>query len=165
MKYVHVIRKRGVNFIWGYKNKKEMKKKYGKNYYYYLKDEELYTPEFLDTIRNMIYRVGGINVCRFDIRYTDKEKVKKGYGFHILEMNDQSANRNMMYIGINNYPSLVKKLYLMFAILGNFYLITIYGILNLFAGHITSPRNFLRALMARLHKFFHCQQRKTLRYL
>ena len=80
-------------------------------------------------------------------------------------MNDQSANRNMMYIGINKYPPIIKKIFLMLAILANFYLIAGYGLLNLLAGHITYPRDFMRALMFRIHKFFFCQQRETLKYL
>lgn len=155
----------GVHFIWGYKNKKSMKKQYGKDYYYYLKDEDLYTPEFLDTIKKMVYRVGGINICRFDIRYTDKETVKKGYGFQIMEMNDQTANRNFMYININHYPGIIKKFYLLLAIFGNYLMIGWYGVLNMMAGHLTTPRDFLRAFMARLHKFFFCNQLHTLKYI
>jgi len=155
----------GVNFIWGYKNKKAMKKKYGTGYYYYLKDTELYTPDFINQIKKMIYRIGGINICRFDIRYSNKEQVKKGYGFQIMEMNDQSANRNFMYVGINSYPNLVKKIYLFIAIFANFFMVGGYGFLNLLAGNATSPRDFLRALIARLHKFFFCNQMYTLKFI
>ena len=113
----------------------------------------------------MVYRVGGINICRFDIRYTDKETVKKGYGFQIMEMNDQTANRNFMYININHYPGIVKKIYLLLAIFCNFFMVGWYGVLNMMAGHVTSPRDFLRALMARLHKFIVCNQLYTLKYI
>jgi membrane protein DedA with SNARE-associated domain len=74
------------------------------------------TDDYIDTplikkLGDVLNKIDGLNICRFDIKYESKDFIKEGKGFHIIEINGSGAESTNIYDKKFSYFSAYKVLY------------------------------------------------------